>query len=156
MRRKMLKALSVTLGALLCGSAHAQDMDDIVLEYGVEPPPEPIFVEPVMEYGSYPVEFRRGWFDLTGRVVLAGTETPIQGIRLSFQGQTAWSLSDGTFSFTVVAPDGSAQLELLAEDTDGRKHGGKHRASKLTVQIVDGALSPADSQQGYTVEMKKK
>ena len=156
MRRKMLKALSLMLGTMVSTSAQAQDHDDVACEYGVMPY-EPIMEpEPVPLYGiEEPVYLPEpAPLVVSGRVLKTGTDQPIEGIRLSMGEQTVLSDPDGRFAFSTVAPVGSATWDLLAEDIDGKDHGGKHRPTKLAVAIVDGALTPVIAEQGLTVELE--
>jgi hypothetical protein len=156
MRRKMMKALSLALGAMVSSSAHAQGVDDIACEYGVEPPPDFYDPEPVPLYGIEEPTYLARTIIVTGRVVLEGTVEPIEGIQLTLGEQTALTGPDGRFGFSTTAPDPNATWDLLAEDIDGDDHGGKHKPAKLTVVIQDGALSPLIGEEGLLVQMKPK
>lgn len=156
MRRKLLKALSLMLGTMVSTSAGAQEAEDVACEYGVVPY-EPIMEpEPVPLYGiEEPIYLPEPTpLIVSGRVLRTGTEDPIEGIRVSMGKQTVLTDSDGRFTFSTIAPEGNATWDLLAEDIDGKDHGGKHHPAKLEVTIADGALTPMIAEQGLMVEMK--
>jgi len=156
MRRKMLKALSIALGAMVTSSAHAQAPDDVACEYGVVPyEPEPIYEpEPVPVYGIEEPVFLSGLV-VNGVVRQLGTGTPLQGIQVSYGDMLLITAADGRFSFSLPALDKpDVELVFVAEDIDGQDFGGKHKSAKVKVQVVDGALSPLVAEQGLVLELK--
>jgi hypothetical protein len=158
MRRKLLKALSLMLGTVVASSAHAQDMDDVVCEYGVmpyEPIPEP---EPVPPYGIeepiYLPDPAPGLV-VNGVVQQAVTGQPLEGIRVSYGAMELLTGADGRFSFTLPATEQPlTELVFEATDIDGKDHGGKHKGAKVEVELVDGALSPMVAEQGLILTMQ--
>ncbi len=158
MRRKLLKALSIMLGTMVTSSAQAQDMDDIACEYGVvpyEPMPEP---EPVPLYGIeepvYLPDPAPAGLVVTGVVQQAGTGQPLEGIRVTLGDMELRTGADGRFSFSLPATvEPQAELVFEARDIDGNDHGGKHKDATLSVQLVDGALSPMVAEQGLILTM---
>ncbi len=160
MRRKMLKALSIALGAMVTSSAHAQDPEDVACEYGVMPyEPEPIYEpEPVPLYGIeepiYQPEPPTGLV-VNGVVRQLGTGTPLQGVQVSYGEMVLITGADGRFSFSLpILAEPDVELVFTAEDIDGKDHGGKHKPTEVTVQVVDGALSPLVAEQGLILELK--
>jgi hypothetical protein len=157
MRRKLLKALSLVLGATIAGSAHAQDVDgDVACEYGVVPY-EPIYEpEPVPLYGIEEPDFIRG-LAVNGIVQQAGTGLPLVGIQVSMGDEVLTTGPDGRFSFTVpTIPGDTVKLVFQAQDIDGGEGGGKHKPARVKLELVDGALPQMIAEQGLVLEMKKK
>jgi hypothetical protein len=161
MRRKLLKALSLVLGATIAGAAQAQDVsDDVACEYGVvpfEPIPEP---EPVPLYGIEEPTFfppPSPGPSVRGVVQQAGTGLPLEGVRVSLGDQVVTTGPDGRFDFAVpLVPGETTKLVFRAEDLDGEEHGGEHKPARITVKAVDGALPWMIAEQGLLLEMKKR
>lgn len=157
MRRRIFKALSIMLGTMVASSAHAQNMDDVVCEYGVmpyEPIPEP---EPVPLYGiEEPIYLPEPVPGLvvSGVVQQAGTGQPLEGIRVRCGTIELHSGADGRFSISLPATEQPlTELVVEAADIDGKDHGGKHKDATVKVDLVDGALSPMVAEQGLILTM---
>ncbi len=162
MRRKMLKALSVVLGAMVSTAAQAQSPEDVACEYGVPPmEPEPLQIpepEPVPLYGiEEPGPPPLMGQPVKGQVLQAVTGTPLQGVQVTLDDQVILTDADGRFVFTLpMVVDDEVVLEFEAKDIDGKDGGGKHKTAKAEVKLVDGALPQMIEEQGLVLELTKK
>ncbi len=124
-----------------------------------EPAPEP---EPEEDPWPEPPrdEARRSalmGFPVHGRVVQAVTRVPLVGIQITLDDEVVLSGEDGSFAFTLPVIVGSeVELVFSARDIDGKEGGGKHKAAKQSVKVVDGALPEAVEERGVLLELELK
>ncbi len=153
-RRKLLKTLSVVLGAAVSSMAWAQEPGETPCEYGVMPYEPPVYNTP--DYGIEEPPAVLG-VPVWGVVRQAGTEAPLQGIQVTHGAKQGITGADGRFEFiSPISSAGELELTFEAADIDGAKHGGDHEPATVSVKVVDGVLPREVSQQGLVLEMAKK
>jgi hypothetical protein len=148
MRRKMLKALSLVLGGLICTNAHGQSDDPRAEEYGI-PAPEPPPVLP--EYGILePVPLEPPTAPpppvvVQGVVVRQADGKPIPGIKVTLGEAAMQTDAEGRFSFTLPGPgEPGAEIEICAEDVDGAEGGGRFKSGLGGFTLTEAGEAPAD------------
>ena len=148
MRRKMLKALSLVLGGLICTNAQGQSDDPLAEEYGIPVPERPL---PLPEYGApepdplVPPTPPTPPVVVHGVVVRQADGVPIPGIQVTLAEAAVQTDAEGRFSFTLPAPgEPGTEIELAAEDVDGAAGGGRFKSGQASVTLTDEGQAPAD------------
>ncbi|MDH3892293.1 MAG: hypothetical protein OEV49_14540 [candidate division Zixibacteria bacterium] len=131
MARLYYKLIAFALGSLgmSCGRSPTT-----WVEYG--PGPE---YGPVIEYG---VPYAT--YQLSGQVVKASDQTPLEGIEVSFDEATVTSDIDGNWSlllngFNPCGFGGFQTCSLYVIDADGASGGGEFQATQLALQLTQTA-----------------
>lgn len=150
MRRRMLKLLSLALGALVALPANAQEPDPRACEYG---PPEPPMDEPPIPAPEYGIQPPAPLPEppplppvvLEGVVVRKVDGGTIAGIKVTIDGGEAVTDAQGRFAIALSGPqEAGAEITLTAEDVDGAAGGGRFATGVATVTLTDEGLAPAE------------
>jgi len=145
--RLFYKVLGLCLASLGFG---CDDKGNNSVEYGPQP-----------EYGVF---VATATYHITGKVVKASDQTPIEGIRVEWKYFERISNDEGAFGFSLVHPplcgfDLLPPCSLIVTDVDGSANGGHYVAKAIELSLTqtdpgDGGLDLGTyRQQNITIEL---
>lgn len=94
---------------------------------------------------------------LRGKVVQAGTNTPLEGIQVTFRAQQTTTDAEGVFALTLEKPLAPGERHaLIAADMDGSEHGGDHHSGSVRVAAGEDGSLPEIPDDTWMIRLRKR
>ena len=92
---------------------------------------------------------------LHGKVIQAGTNTPLEGIQVTFSDQRTTTDAEGAFVITLEKPLAPGERHaLIAADMDGAEHGGDHHSGSVRVAAASDGSLPSIPEDTWVIRLR--